>query len=315
MRQTAYLKAETPEQLEKIVLAVKHDHFQSLIIVGRGGTGKSSVVQHHLPDGTAAFWKTGRISPIQFYQHLYDNQDQTIVLDDAPGIANNLPLAGILRQLCETRPRRTVSWDTQNRAISQNLMPSSFETSSKFIMITNSWMERHAEVEALETRCQMVKYEPTVETLHEQASRLTNVDTAVMVYIGAAIAAGRVHQINLRDYITASQRLRAGIEWKPTLEQQFLPDSVEDLDTDAEVIRAIFLQSGKKTLTARDLAMGPRRFRGQTALLNDLLDEMVGKGMLAEVTAPRQGGRVGRPQAKRYALAIKVPSCPLSLVG
>ena len=304
MRPTIFDAVSTPAQLEKRVRAVKDGHYQSLIIVGRGGTGKSSVVQDVLPDGVGAFWKSGRISPIQFYQHLYDNRDQTIVLDDAPDIANDLALAGILRQLCETRPRRTISWDTQNRAIASGQVPSSFQTTSKFILITNKWMDRHEEVAALETRCQLVKYEPSVSMLHERAVKLPGVEGAVADYIGAAVAAGRVHQINYRDYLTASDTLRAGIdEWKGILEQKFLPDSVEDLDSDAEAVRALFLQSGKKELTTRDLTMGPRRFRGQTALVNDILEEMVGRGMLVASAAPRQAGKAGRPPSKRYALA------------
>src|SRR3954469_8789722 len=103
MRKTNYDVAETPEDLEKYVRGVQSGVVQSLVIVGRGGTGKSSIVRKHLPEGPAA-WKSGRISPVQLYQHLYWNAGSTIVLDDAPNISRDLALAGLLRQLCETRP-------------------------------------------------------------------------------------------------------------------------------------------------------------------------------------------------------------------
>jgi hypothetical protein len=317
MRPTAFDRVETPEQLEKYVRGVKAGILQSLIIVGRGGTGKSSVVRDHLPDvfsEDGAAWKSGRISPVQFYQHLYWNCDRPIVLDDAPDIARDLKLAGLLRQLCETQPRRTISWDTQNKAIGgEEGIPSSFETTSRFILITNQWMDRHPEVEALETRCHIVKYEPSVETLHARAKDLPGVERSVWKYVDAAVKEGRVHQINYRDYITASQRLQLGVDWRAILEQQFLPDEVEDLDRDEDVIRGWFLRSGKKELAARDLLMGPRRFRGQKELVEGLLARMVGQGTLIEVRPPQRDGQRGRPPASRYALAATASR--LCLVG
>jgi hypothetical protein len=303
VRNTNFAVLTTAEDLERYVLGVARGALQSLVIVGRGGTGKSSVVREHLPDGTAA-WKSGRVSAVQFYQHLYGNLDRTVVLDDAPNVARDLALAGLLRQLCETRPARTISWDTQNKAIGgEDGIPSSFETTSRFVMITNRWLDRHEEVEALETRCHVVRYEPSVEDLHAKARALPGVDFEVWWYVDEAIAEGRVHTINFRDYITASQKRAIGADWRTALEQCFLPDAVDDLESDEEVLRAVFLKSGKPALSVRDLISGVRRFRGQTEAVERLLKSLVRKGTLVEVRAEPQGGRRGRPQAARYRLA------------
>ena len=317
MRPTSYLRVESPERLEKFVLGVKDGHIRSLVIVGRGGTGKSSVVHDHLPDGGAA-WKSGRISPVQFYQHLYSNRDRTIVLDDAPDIARDLKLAGLLRQLCETRDRRTISWDTQNSAIGgEEGIPSSFETTSRFILITNRWMDRHPEVEALETRCQVVKYEPTVETLHSRAWGLPGVERAVWRYVDEAIREGRVYRINYRDYMMASDLLRIGVEWEESLEQKFLPDDVEALEDDEEVVQGWARCQDRSTFAARDLLAGPRRFRGQKEMVDSLLARMVAKGGLVEIKPVQRQGQRGRPPASRYALAAtaKAESSRLCMVG
>jgi len=305
VRKTTYARVETPEELAKYVRGVKDGVITSLVIVERGGTGKSSLVRDILPEDAedGAAWKSGRITPVKFYLHLYENCDRTIVLDDAPDIARNLTLAGLLRQLCETRPVRTVSWDTQNRAFEQNDVPTSFATTSRFVMITNRWMDGHEEVEALETRCKIVRYEPTVEVLHEQARCLHGIATQVADYVGAAIKEGRVHRINLRDYILATQDLRIGSDWRGFLERQFFPDCIEDLDFDEELVRAWALQSPRKDFAARDLLAGPRRFRGQKSHVDGLLKRMVADGKLVEIRPDvRKQGR-GRPPASRFVLA------------
>ena len=80
-----------------------------------------------------------------------------IVLDDLANISRDLALAGLLRQLCETRPERTVSWDTQNKRFDEMGIPTQFVTRSRLVLIANRWMDRHEEVQALETRCLLVR--------------------------------------------------------------------------------------------------------------------------------------------------------------
>ncbi|MEW4570094.1 hypothetical protein AB1L88_19690 [Tautonia sp. JC769] len=300
MANTVPTVVDCPTVLTRYIRGFRSGMVQSLVVIGRGGTGKSSLVREHFSKEMAG-WKVGRISAIKFYLHLYGNVDRPIILDDAPNIARDLALAGLLRQLCETRPVKTVSWDTQSRLLKD--IPTEFETRSRLILITNKWMDSHPEVEALETRCSLIRYEPSVESLHERARDMSGVERVVWDYVGAAIREGRVHRVNLRDYILATEDYRIGVDWKGPLEAKFLPDDIEDLDSDREVILAWARRWPRKTFALRDLLMGPSRFRGGHAdHVRRLLTEMVEDGVLVEHAPEGRGRGRGRPPASRYSL-------------
>ena len=180
-------------------------------------------------------------------------------------------------------------------------------------------MERHPEVEALETRCQIVKFEPTVESLHARAKALPGVERAVLRYVDAAIREGRVHRINYRDYIVASQLLRIGEEWEASLEQKFLPDDLEALDSDEDVILGWARSFDRDSFSTRDLLAGPRRFRNQKEMVEGLLARMVAEGSLDETKPVRRAGQKGRPQGSRYSVpknrAAKAAGKSLALAG
>ncbi len=321
-RDTIFDVAKTPEDLERMVLGVVKGIYSSLVIVGRGGTGKSTVVKQHFPANDekdppanpkeGAFWQKGRVSPVQFYKFLYTWRDRTIVLDDAPGLSKNLALAGLLRQLCETEKVRRVSWNTQNHTFRKmvkdpytgepeevELFPSSFTTTSRFIMITNRWMDRHEEVEALETRVPIVKYDPSPELLHKLAKD-HGYDKEVYAYVGAAIKDGRVHHINYRDYVNASNRKRNGDDWKRILELQFLPDTLDELTDDAAFVRSWALRHEKSRFTVADVHRGTTRWRGDRQSLDTVIVWMVTKGMLVKL--PPRPYVFGRPVTQEYAL-------------
>jgi hypothetical protein len=316
-RETIFDRVETPEKLDHMVQGVAKGIYPSLIIVGRGGTGKSTVVRKHFPENNefdppsnikkGAFWKKGRISPVKFYEHLWRWRNATIVLDDAPGLAKNLALAGLLRQLCETETKRRISWDTQNAEMEKKGIDNSFITTSPFIMITNRWMDRHDEVEALETRCPIIKYDPSVSLIHEKAKSL-DYDKEVVSFVEKAIKANKVHHLNFRDYINACRRKANGDEWKTILEQQFLPDEIEDLSDDAQYIRSLALRLDLHRFTTGDLYRKSARFKGDKVGLEQVVTWMVSKGTLIALPPRPNSSSPGRRPSTEYALPLPVVS-------
>jgi hypothetical protein len=316
-RETVFDRVDTPEKLDHMVQGVVKGIYPSLIIVGRGGTGKSTVVRKHFPENdeldppanskVGAFWKKGRISPVKFYEHLYRWQNRTIVLDDAPGLAKNLALAGLLRQLCETETKRRISWDTQNATMEDKGIATSFLTTSRFIMITNRWMDRHDEVEALETRCPIIKYDPSVSLIHEKAKSL-GYDKEVVAFVGKAIKDEKVHHLNFRDYINACRRKANGDEWKAILEQQFLPDEIDDLADDAQYIRSLVLRLDLRRFTTGDLYRKSSRFKGDKVGLEQTVTWMVSKGILVALPPRPNTSGPGRRPSTEYALSMPIIS-------
>jgi hypothetical protein len=58
VRPAPVTQIETPEILERHVLGIKSGRTQSLVILGRGGTGKSRLVR----EGVG--WRHGHVSPV-----------------------------------------------------------------------------------------------------------------------------------------------------------------------------------------------------------------------------------------------------------
>jgi hypothetical protein len=321
-RDAIFDQVQTPQSLDNYVRGVQRGHYTSLIIIGRGGTGKSSMVRRHFPENDednppvnrdkGAFWRKGKVSPVQFYAHLHRWRDRTIVLDDAPDLARNLPLAGLMRQLCETEDVRRISWDTQNSKFAELGIPSSFQTQSRFILISNKWMSRHEEVEALETRVPIVLYDPAVQLIHEQAiiameSGVKDVmgnlrfEPKVVNYIGKAIKEERVHALNLRDYILNSRRMRNGDDWKAVIEQQILPDVIENVPNDVDFILGWMRRAHRTRTSPADVYRNTKRFRGDMPGLERTFRWMSEQGVLVRVQ-PRPNRGPGRPGSQEYVL-------------
>lgn len=329
MRDTIYDQVTTPEQLENYVRGVKIGNYTSLVVVGRGGTGKSTVVRKHFPENDpedtkpadenqGAYWKKGRITPVKLYTHLYNFRDRNIVIDDAPNLGKNLTLAGLLRQLFETEDDRMVSWDTQNPNIGGEFgPPHSFRTKSKLILITNRWMERHEEVEALETRTPIVLYNPSLELIHSQAvagvraklkdsSGHARFEPIVVKYLGERLAAGQVHALNLRDYINAGRRLRNGDNWKAVLDQQILPDVIEHVPSDVEFVEGWMLRHHVTSITSASLYRQTKRFRGDQSALIEVLEWMVKNGKLVKKAARAAHGPGRKPLPEYIVPPFKI---------
>jgi hypothetical protein len=98
-------------------------------------------------------------------------------------------------------------------------------------------MERHPEMEALKTLCDLVRHDPTPEPLHEKARDIPGVEPEVWAFVDAALRDGRV--------------------------QAFLPDDLGGLEGDEEVFLAWARCLGKREFSSRDVLVGPGRFRGQ----------------------------------------------------
>ena len=122
--------------------------------------------------------------------------------------------------------------------------------------------------------------------------------------VGDAIEDGRVYRINLRSYLNATAELRSGADWRIRLEQDFLPETDDEYESDEEALRAWFLKGGKADYSVREICNGLRRFRGQTGPVTDLVRKMVAAGTLVEIPPkPRSGRGPGRPAGSRFRLA------------
>lgn len=119
---------------------------RSLIVSGAAGLGKSYTVEQCLRDWdpdeinhtiVKGFVRsTGLIKTL----HKYSNHGQVVVFDDADNIFGDEVSLNLLKAVCDTTERRTVSWLSEGKLIDDEtaeLIPRSFPFNGSVIFITN----------------------------------------------------------------------------------------------------------------------------------------------------------------------------------
>lgn len=160
-RFTVVQKFDMLAQVTEIV--IRGSSHRAELIVGCGGTGKSYTVLETLAanglkpheflvkdpaeedeeeevdanvlDASTYLKITGGMSAIGLYRLLYNNQEKTILFDDADSVFQSTQAVDILKGVLDTTGDGTVTWDSQ--AVRKAKLPTSFTFSGKIFFISN----------------------------------------------------------------------------------------------------------------------------------------------------------------------------------
>ena len=204
---------KTYEDLTRIV-----SHFakadSNIIIVGAPGLSKTTIVENAV--GDLGHKLDGNVTAFELYKLLYHHKDELIILDDIDSLYGNKSAIRLLKQACQTTAVKSVSWHSNHPDIGDGIdqVPSSFETTSRFIIIANEWKTLNQNVHAIEDRGVMISFEPTAQEVHNYVSRWFK-DEAVLRFIESLIPA--VSSVSARIYIQASHLRKAGLPWQETI--------------------------------------------------------------------------------------------------
>lgn len=142
------------QMAERIVdICLTGNNIDGLVLVGRGGTGKSHIVidriHHHgltqvhaEQDLAPNEWVhvKGGIAPTELYKLLYRARHGLIVFDDADTCFEDEIRVNILKAVLETSKIRTVTWLSPK--IAQDGYPMSFQFEGKVIFISNRKLDK-----------------------------------------------------------------------------------------------------------------------------------------------------------------------------
>lgn len=186
--------------------------YNFLIVIGNNGLGKSETIKELL----AAANRThvvfeGSPSEFKFYCDLYDNLNATVILDDVdPKFFRQSKSITYLKQLTETRTVKTLRWPTASTGEGKEY-PSSFETTSRAIVLTNEWDSINEHVRAIEGRATTICFEPTPEEVHKEVGRWFQ-DQEVYDYVWENRRL--ITKPNMRLYVKLLEQKRAGRPWR-----------------------------------------------------------------------------------------------------
>lgn len=187
-------------------------HLNLLILTGGPGLGKSRLVKSLV--GNDACWIDGHTTAFGMYVRLYKHRGQPVVIDDVDDLHNNREAVRLLKSLCQTDREKTISWNSGTRQLDELGVPHQFQTSSKTAIIANDWQRLNLDVEALEDRGHIVHFAPSPLEVHLQAARWFD-DQEVFDFVGSRLSF--FEQPSFRNYITAAELKRAGLDWKQSI--------------------------------------------------------------------------------------------------
>lgn len=178
------------EHLEGLVTGTIKGAFNALFVAGKGGTGKTTVVErvlaeHGLKDGDGYFKNTGSASAIGIYGLLYKHRDSILLFDDSDGALADVDSRNLIKAATDTKKHRKISWskksagmydpeheDAEEYAEDADKLPKHFEFTGRIIFISNLPLSKLDPDGALRTRAFVINIDPTDDELFEHMKKI-----------------------------------------------------------------------------------------------------------------------------------------------
>ena len=194
-----------------------------LVVVGRGGTGKSESAKNVIGDD--AVFISGHVSEFGLYCMAQENRNRNLVLDDLDHLLKMQAAVRIMRALTDSRSVRMVHWESNILRRGQqddSGIKRSFTTTSNVCIISNTWRVLNDNVGALQDRGVVIHFEPSNYELHRYVETWFD-DKKILSFIGCHLKI--VPSILVRDYIAAKKlKTSKEIDWKTTLRRSWKLD-------------------------------------------------------------------------------------------
>jgi len=207
------------EDLDRYVRAFVDGSLGLLVIVGGAGLQKSETVRHAAGPGVCIL--DGKVTAFELYRELWRHRNAAIVIDDVDELYADRQAVRLLKGLCQTNPVKTVSWHSAARALDGEGIPREFQTTSRVLIIANSWRTLNADVEALEDRGHVVFFEPSPPEVHIRVATWFW-DQEIFDFVAENL--DRIQSPSMRDYQLAWESKVSGLPWRAMLVNRWLAD-------------------------------------------------------------------------------------------
>lgn len=194
------------EHLEGLTAGIIKGAFNALFVAGKGGTGKTTVVErvlkaHGLSDGDGYFKNTGTASPAGVYTLLYHHRNDIILFDDCDGALSDTDARNLIKAATDTKKERKLVWNKKSSFIynpdeadaqalegyeeDPDMAPKFFDFKGRIIFISNLPLIKLDPDGALRTRAFVINVDPTDDEMFEHMTKI-------------------LHEIKMEDGLTLS---------------------------------------------------------------------------------------------------------------
>lgn len=218
------------DELEELLGAFAQAKLNLLIIVGRPGVQKSTLVRSAV--GSHACWIEGNATAYGLYCELHRCRDAPVVIDDVDSLYADRACIRLLKSLCQTEARKQLAWHARSGRLQG--IPNRFETTSRVVILANDWKSLNANVAAVEDRGHLIQFAPSTEEVHRRSASWFW-DQEVHDFVGHHLHLAET--LSMRDYRLAWELKQAELPWQRFLWQRWgIADalrSVAELRADA----------------------------------------------------------------------------------
>ena len=213
------MRITTYAELRRFVAAFQQGHIGLLIIEGRGGTGKSETVTRALPN--ALVFK-GRASAVAIHNALSEAPTAKVILDDIDSLFNDKNTVAELKQVCETKEDKLVTYHTASPLIKRY----QFISNNKVIVLCNDLKKVSMDMKALLTRGFHVEFCPSNAEIVENLKSWAEDEDVIKIVEDV----GKTIPLDLRMYKNLCALKDAGMpDWKEYLHREYGTHPEEEL--------------------------------------------------------------------------------------
>jgi hypothetical protein len=216
------------KMMTNLVKAMVTGDNNAMIVLGQGGTGKTSSVTRTLAEMGLEPRRPGEVcepqkhflhvkgvaAATELYRTLFENPDAMILFDDCDSVLDENNAMNILKAVLDTFPERTVSW-ISNYVQKTMGLPETFEFKGKIIFVTNKC---HIN-QALKSRSLIVDLNMTHQELcdrldvigRDMNTELTEDEHNELIAF-LREHSGSFADLSLRTYMKIANLIAAGVE-------------------------------------------------------------------------------------------------------
>ena len=219
------MKINTYRELKEYLRAFNEGEINLLIIESKGGLGKSHLTESIINDCLSF---KGHATPLSIYMKLLKNPLKKVVFDDVDTLLNNKTSVALLKQICETKKNKQISYNTSLSNI-QDFEPE-FRSNNRVLLLTNDTKRLGRNIKALLTRSIFIDFRPSHSEILNQLKEFAK-DDEVYSYLKAK--SQEIRDLNFRIYHKCVELKNCGIDWMNYLSSEY------SLNSDMDLIRKI----------------------------------------------------------------------------
>ena len=220
----------------------KRQNADRLIVMSKGGLGKTSLLKEIMGCRDGYVFINTHSTPLKTYLTLYERRDAPVVFDDLDAVLRNKIFFSMLKSLADTSPIKELHYNTTSALLAN--APESFTTTSNVCLLLNEFDVHNHTLEPLLSRGFFIEFKPSRKEILKKIKSIAESqnmpDTIKYVYEYFEQHYEKIQSLSLRTFIKAVQLYTDNPKaWK----ERFL----KEVGFDDKIIQYLLLKEWYKT--------------------------------------------------------------------